>query len=360
MRKLALTLAAVMVIGSLAGCGSKEAAPADTTKAADTSAEEAKDTAAAGEDTVALPKSPEKYSLGSGSTGGNFYLVGGGVSTAINNLLPDYFMVTTETTGGSTANLTMIQNGEAELGIAMTSSLAEAAAGEADWTGGKPMDKVRGLIPLYPSYMTIYALKSSGINTLSDLNGKVVGLGSKGAAMDNSLRVVFDKLGIQPKSIYNDGHGATASAVSDGTVDAAVLFSYPPFSAIAELEATKDLTFIGLTDDEEKQMNEIYGFYSSAVLPAGSYKGVTEDIKTVSEWNMLVTSSDVSEDYAYLLTKTLLENNDVLVAVHESCKYATAENCLNFNIPLHAGTVKYLKEVGIDVPDNLCPPEYQK
>ena len=72
---------------------------------------------------------------------------------------------------------------------------------------------------------------------------------------------------------------------------------------------------------------------------------------------MLVTSSDVPEDYAYLLTKTLLENNDALVAVHESCKYATAENCLNFNIPLHAGTVKYLKEIGIDVPDNLCPPQ---
>lgn len=369
MRKLALALAAVMMMSSLAGCSQKSETPADTGKTEDTAAPAAPAAeaaggagsgAAGGSDTVAAPKSPEKYSLGSGSTGGNFYLVGGGISTAINNLLPDYFMVTTETTGGSTANLTMIQNGEAELGIAMTSSLAEAAAGEADWTGGQPLDKVRGLIPLYPSYMTIYALKSSGINTLSDLNGKVVGLGSKGAAMDNSLRVVFDKLGIQPKSIYNDGHGATASAVSDGTVDAAVLFSYPPFSAIAELEATKDLTFIGLTDDELKQMSDIYGFYSETTLPAGSYKGITEDVKTVSEWNMLVTSSEVPEDYAYLMTKTLLENNDVLKAVHESCQYATAENCMKFNIPLHAGTVKYLKEIGLDVPDNLCPPEYQQ
>lgn len=354
MKKTALVLAAVLMAGSLAGCGQKPVSAEKTgeeTEAAGTAGQ------AAG---TAVPKSPVKYSFGSGSVGGNFYLIGGGISTAINNLLPEYFMITTETTGGSTANLTMLQNREAELGITMTSSLAEATEGKADWTGGKSMDKLRGMIPLYPSYMTIYALKSSGINSLSDLNGKVVGLGSKGAAMDSSLREVFKELGIEPKSIYNDGHAATASAVGDGTVDAAILFSYPPFASIAELEATKDLTFISMTEEEQEKIMGIYGFWSASEMPAGSYKGTPDPVKTVSEWNMLVTSSDVPEEYGYLLTKTLLENNKELTAVHESCKYATAENSLEFNIPLHAGTVRYLKEAGIQVPDSLLPPEYQK
>ena len=38
--------------------------------------------------------------------------------------------------------------------------------------------------------------------------------------------------------------------------------------------------------------------------------------------------------------------------------YVTAENILNYNCPLHAGTVRYLKEIGIDVPASLIPPEY--
>ena len=240
---LALILAGAMAC-SMTACGGSSGTPAtagggDTASKGESAAAADQGDQAAGEG-IEKPSSPLRYSLGTSSSGGNFYLVGGGIATILNNSLPDYFVITSEETGGSTANLTMIQNGEMEVGIAMTSSLAEAKEGTADWTGG-PMDKVRGMVALYPSYMTMYALSSSGIKTISDFNGKIVGLGSKGAAMDSVLRAAFDKMGVKPASIYNDGHGATASAVADGQVDAAVLFSFPPFAAISELEATQDL-----------------------------------------------------------------------------------------------------------------------
>ena len=281
------------------------------------------------------------------------------MATILNNELPEYFTITAEETGGSTANLTMIQNGDMEMGITMTSSLQEAKEGKEEWTGG-PMDKIRGMIPLYPSYLTMYALESSNINSVSDFNGKIVGLGSKGMAMDSVLRNYFDNNGIKPASIFNDGHSATASAVADGQVDAAVLFYYPPAAAISELEATQDVKFIGLTEEEQDNFLKLYPFYNKTVLPAGSYKSVTEDLPTVSEWNMLVCSSDVPEEYIYLMTKTLLENNPKLMEIHKSLENSTGENCLNFNIPLHGGTIRYLVEQGIEVPDELIPPEYQK
>lgn len=309
---------------------------------------------------IPVPKSPERFSAAGGSSGGNFYVVAAGIASYLNQQLPEYFNFTSEETGGGTANLIMIQDGEAEIGVTMTSSLEEAALGEAEWTNGRKLDKLRGLVPLYPSYMTIYGLTSTGATTLSDLSGKVVGLGSKGAAMDSVLRDAFGKLGITPSSIFNDGHGATATAVGANQVDVAVLFSLPPFAAIAELEASKDLTFIGLNEEEQKFLCDNYSFYSPATMPAGSYKGVTEDIPTVSEWNMLVTSCDVSEDYVYLITKTLLENNGALQEYYTGLSYVTAENEMNFNCPLHAGTVRYLVEQGIEVPDALIPPEYTK
>lgn len=252
---LALILAGAMAC-SMTACGGSSGTPAtagggDTASKGESAAAADQGDQAAGEG-IEKPSSPLRYSLGTSSSGGNFYLVGGGIATILNNSLPDYFVITSEETGGSTANLTMIQNGEMEVGIAMTSSLAEAKEGTAEWTGG-PMDKVRGMVALYPSYMTMYALSSSGIKNISDFNGKIVGLGSKGAAMDSVLRAAFDKMGVKPASIYNDGHGATASAVADGQVDAAVLFSFPPFAAISELEATQELNFIGLTPEEQKQ-----------------------------------------------------------------------------------------------------------
>lgn len=333
MKKLFASLLVATMTLSLAACGGSATGGADNANAGGS-------------------KGVARYSLGSGSSGGNFYLVGGGLSTVINNALPDQFVITSEETGGSTANLTMLQNGDVEMGISMTSSMAEAWEGKADWTGG-PMDKLRGMVPLYPSYLTIYTKADSGIKTLSDFNGKIIGLGSKGAAMDSVFREVFEDLGIKPASIFNDGHGATATALADGQIDAALLFSFPPFAAISELEATQDLTFIPLSAEEQQYLVDTYPFYSADSMPAGSYKGATEDVPVVVEWNMLVTSSDVSEDEAYDMAKALFDNNDKLVEVHKSLSYVTADNCVNFNIPLHKGIVKYLNEAGIEVPAEL-------
>lgn len=349
MMKIIRLVALSLVLGILLTACSENSGGGTTAAVADKA--DNSSSGAADHGNIQKPSSPLRYSLGTGSSGGNFYLIGGGATTILNNKLPDYFVITAEETGGSTANLTMIQNGEAEIGIAMTSTLDSSITGE-------PLDKVRGMVPLYPSYMTMYSLKSANINTLTDLNGRIIGLGSKGAAMDSVLRQAFDEMEIKPSSIYNDGFGATASAVGDGQLDAAVMFSYPPFSSITELEATQDLGFIGLTEEEQKQLTDMFPFYSPDVLPAGSYKGITEDLPVVTEWNMLVGSTDVSQEYGYLLTKTLFESNPELVEIHKSLTHAVPEYCKYFNIPLHAGTVQYLKEIGSDIPAELIPEEY--
>lgn len=366
MKKLtALTMSTILAL-SLTACGGGKTESAETPAAAAGSETTAAAESAGGEAAgavdnggVAAPGSPERYSIGGGSSGGNFYIVGGGIATVVNNLLPDYFVMTAEETGGGTANLTMLQNGDVEFGVTMTSCIDEASKGEAEWTGGQPLDKIRGMLPLYPSYLTIYTLESSGINTLQDLNGKIVGFGSKGAAMDSVYREAFPAMGVNPKEIFNDGHGATATALGDGQIDAALLYSLPPFAAITELEATKDLNFIGLTEDEQKYLTDTYSFMKAGNMPAGSYKGVTEDLPVVIEWNVLCTSVDVPEDYVYLMTKVLMENNPMLVEVYKGLSNVTPENTLNFNCPLHAGVVRYLNEVGIEVPEELIPAEYQ-
>ena len=307
---------------------------------------------------IPVPSSPLKYSMAGGSVGGNFYLMGGGLAQTINKHLPQYFLVTSEATGGGSANAGMLQKGEAEFGIVMTSSLFEAVEGVEKWTDGVKHDKLRGAVALYPSWITIYTQRNSGIKTLRDFNGRIVGLGSKGMPMDSIFRQFFEEQNIVPRQIHNDGHGATATALGNGVIEAALLFSYPPFAAIAELESTRDLFFVPLSEQEQKALTDKYSFYVADTMPAGSYKGATEDVPGVSEWNMLVTSSDVPADMAYLVVKALFENQDDMIAVHPCSKFMLPENNLNFNIPLHAGAVRYLKEIGIDVPQRLIPPEY--
>ncbi len=331
---LCMLMICILVV-SLTACGPKEGLKADSSSSTGI----------------------RKYSLGSGSVGGMFYLMGGGISTLINNKLSDKFMFTTETTGGSTANIVMIQNRDAEIGISMASACLDAINGTADWTKGVKQDKLRGMVALYPSSMTIYCLADKNINSLSDLEGKVVGLGSKGAAMDTTLRVIFDELGIKPKSIHNDGHSATANAVADGVIDAAILFQNAPWPGLLEIEGTKNLKFIALNEDEQNKIIELYSFYTKSQIAGGLYKGAPESINTLDEWNFLVVNADVPEEEVYNMTKAIYENQEELLNIHSCAKYIVPENNLNFNIPLHPGAIKYMKEIGIEVPEELIPIE---
>jgi TRAP-type uncharacterized transport system substrate-binding protein len=44
--------------------------------------------------------------------------------------------------------------------------------------------------------------------------------------------------------------------------------------------------------------------------------------------------------------------------VHNSAKNMTLESALEgLPAPLHAGAYKYFKEAGVDIPENLIPPE---
>ena len=51
-----------------------------------------------------------------------------------------------------------------------------------------------------------------------------------------------------------------------------------------------------------------------------------------------------------------VKHNDYLVKIHPSAAYTTPENAVKYSpIPLHPGTIKYLKEQGVAVPAQLMP-----
>jgi hypothetical protein len=59
------------------------------------------------------------------------------------------------------------------------------------------------------------------------------------------------------------------------------------------------------------------------------------------------------------MVKAFVENQKDLLAIYGGLKYMTAENTLNSNIYLHAGTIRYMKEIGLQVPSSMIPPEYK-
>jgi len=70
----------------------------------------------------------------------------------------------------------------------------------------------------------------------------------------------------------------------------------------------------------------------------------------------MICQASLGTDMVYQLAKTLYEKNDYLLKIHPSAAYTTPENAVKYSpIPLHPGTIKYLKEVGVTVPGKLMP-----
>lgn len=334
---LSLVLALSMAL-SLAACGGSETTPSNDSTEANPPAE------------------TQYYSVGTASSGGMMYAIGSGWASLMNNVAGDRYQFTAEETAGNTANIAMIESGELEFCCNGVMSLYEGYEGTAEWTGGTQYQDIRVMFPMNQMVLTAYTLAGNGISTLSDLDGKVVGLGSKGGAMDSLFREVFEKLGIVPADIYNDGWAATISALSDGTIDAGITMQLAPAAALVELQATQDVTFLTFSDEELALLKELNPAFSDAVIAAGSYNSITEDIRTVGDIAVMCCSVNIPDDVVYDLVKTTYEHADDMRATHSAMSNWSIEGASSIIAQYHPGALKYFEEMDITIAEPTVVP----
>jgi TRAP transporter TAXI family solute receptor len=91
-------------------------------------------------------------------------------------------------------------------------------------------------------------------------------------------------------------------------------------------------------------------------LSGGVYRGVDDPVSTIGVWNVMICQKSLDGDLVYNLVKALYEHNDYLKKIHPSAAYTQPETAVKFSpIPLHPGTIRYIKEKGIEVPAALMP-----
>jgi TRAP transporter TAXI family solute receptor len=107
------------------------------------------------------------------------------------------------------------------------------------------------------------------------------------------------------------------------------------------------MVLLPVDKEHSEKIYKKYPFLSPAVIPAGTYKGINQDIPAMTVTCMLIASSDVSADLVYNLTKAIFQNLDILGEAHVKGKLVKMETALKgMPIPLHPGAEKYYKEVG--------------
>ena len=297
----------------------------------------------------------EQLSIATGGTGGVYFPMGGGLAEIINGKI-DGYSATAEVTGASVENMGLVATGDADLAIAFADTVQQGYTCTGRFEGNA-LPMVRGLASLYANMIQIVALEGSGITTLEDLRGKRVSVGAPGSGTEVNAAAILNANGMTYDDIEEQrlNFNETADALANGDIDAGFWSVGAPTSSILNLATTNSIVMIELSDAEIAAARAADPIFAQTTLDAGIYDGVGATT-VLGVPNVLVVSSEMSDDLAYAITSAMFENIEDLRAVHPAANQTTVEFTLAATpIPLHPGAIRYFEEIGASIPDALRP-----
>lgn len=288
-------------------------------------------------------------SISTGSMGGGFYAIGGGMAEYITKHV-EGVRATAVTSGGVDENINRLDAGKADIGLVSTGDSFAAFRGLKPYR--KKFDKMRGMGILFANWGEPYTLKKSGIKTYLDLKGKTICGGAPGGSMH---KLFFDWVrihGLDPdkdmKIVFLPARAAV-DALKTGQIDAAMQIAAIPTPDITELSLTHDVEIIRFAPGYRDKLVKAMPKYLPMVIPAGTYRGINEDIETVGMAALWACRADLPDDSVYKLVKALYspEGLAYMGKVHPAGKGIKLENAAKWApIPFHPGAERFFREVG--------------
>lgn len=303
----------------------------------------------------ALAQDPEEQfmSLGTSSVGGTWYPLGGAIASVVSGVYPQ-LKITAETTGGTLDNLKLMKNDQLELALSTNEQAYLAYNGEGEFD--ETIDNFGGVIGGHGIYWQLYTLAGTGIESIADLEGKRVSLGAAGSIGNAIGQTVIEAHGLTMNEDWEPeyiSHGDGPGALRDGRIDAALIISSFPTSAVTDITSTEgeDVVFVNPDPEVLDQLIAERPYWSEAPIPGGVYGGHPDDIPgTFGVFTILIAANDVSEDAVYAVTKAILENPEKMKNAHALGSAYVKENAtrgIDGVIPFHPGAEAYLKEQGL-------------
>jgi hypothetical protein len=301
------------------------------------------------ESAATMPAKPQitEIVIGVSPAGGSWYALGGAMADIISRKVPNVKVSLFQ--GGGESNVIAVQQGTIDIGITQAYSAYNAYQGIGERID-KPFTNVSGFANLYEGPLHFVVHRDSGIQSIADLKGKRI---SSGLASFTSIAQVKDVLKVygmsldQLSKVEYVGLSDGASLFKDRHIDAFIPGSPVPFSLISEIASTQAIRILSLEPDKIEDLRKLNPSFSTSIIPAGTYKGVDSDVRSIQGSTILIIRTDFPEDLAYEITKALLEEKDTLVRVHNTMKdfdISTAPNALG--VPTHPGALRYYREKG--------------
>lgn len=290
-----------------------------------------------------------KFTLGTGEQAGVYDSYGQALSQVL--LEQSGIQILPRVTDGSKENIQGIHKGELQLGLVQSDVMTYAWQGRRSFQQEGRMDSFRTVAGLYSEAVQLVTIDPE-IREVEDLKGKTVSVGSSGSGVFFSAFDVIDAAGITMNDIVPVylNFAESTEALRNREIDAAFIVAGTPTPAITELCRNDAATLVPIDQLTQRRLLDACPFYTTMVIPAGSYTGQEKDVETVGVTATLVAAANLSEQDVYDLTDAIFENREKLAALHGKGGELSLEAASQVaTAPFHPGAIRYYQEHGIDL-----------
>jgi TRAP transporter TAXI family solute receptor len=303
------------------------------------------------------------FRIGTGSTGGTYFPIGGAIANAISNPpgSPDCehggscgvpgLIAAAVATSGSVQNVEGIQSGEFESALCQADIGYLAYTASGIFEGQKPYSDLRTIANLYPEAVHLVVRADSGIRSVADLKGKRVSVDREGSGtkVDATLILKAYGLGLDDIQVRHLSVGSAVDHMTAGDLDAFFIVVGTPAAAIKDLARSIPIRLIPLDGPKAEALRAAYPFFSETSVPAGSYANVpaTHTLGVGAQW---LVSAKVPEELVYEITKAFWNpaSAKIMEDSHPNSALISLKTALDgIAVPLHPGAARFYREQGL-------------
>jgi len=307
-------------------------------------------------------KGPVNFTFASMPLGSAWYVYAATLSQMIKKSLPPNSSIDVLPQSGGIGNPLLIGQGKADVGFSNLVTAKWASEGLYFYQG-KQVKNIRSLSGgLNAVYVVVIFredfIKKTGLDSIEKVIAKKHPARfickTPGSLSVPTAEIILSTYGAKMEDFKTWGGSNTfaspeaiTATFRDGRADFTIDVVPPGQPAVQEMAMTANIRFLPLTDKERALLNE--RGLSSVVMPPESFKGQKQEVPTVTPGTILMANEKVSDELAYIVTKTICEGKEELVKSHASIKPfdpPTSWRPEKVGIPLHPGAVQFYKEKG--------------
>ena len=244
-------------------------------------------------------------------------------------------------TQGSVENLQLVASGEALIGFAQGDTAVDALLGQGQFSEPLP---VRAVAKVYDEYVHIVVPADSPAESVADLAGAKLSLGSESSGVRVIASRVIEAAGVSLDDIESVSLGIDASveAMQRGEIDAFFWVGGLPTPGIERLVETQPIRLLPIDPQTIERVNEGHaGVYRLAEFPVGIYS-VEGAIETMVVPNYLVTSEGAEGDVIYEVLAALFEARPTIARSIAAAGFLDRRQAIFTGpIELHLGAAQY-------------------